>query len=91
MAYPSPCAELTREHNEHESCIMNFDNPETWHRDGLPNEEWEALLMEAKRRADAAGHFRISSRKNWRTASPRSPGRVHRFRHHCLVSPQAVV
>ncbi len=29
-----------------------------WERGGLPNEEWEALLAEAKRRADAAGHYR---------------------------------
>lgn len=29
-----------------------------WERGGLPNEEWEALLAEAKSRADAAGHFR---------------------------------
>ena len=29
-----------------------------WDRDGLPNEEWEALLAEARRRADAAGHLR---------------------------------
>ena len=29
-----------------------------WDRGGLPNEEWEALLHEAKRRADAAGHYR---------------------------------
>ncbi|MCP2315282.1 Acyl-CoA dehydrogenase [Nocardia amikacinitolerans] len=29
-----------------------------WHRGGLPNVEWEALLAEARRRADAAGHFR---------------------------------
>jgi acyl-CoA dehydrogenase len=29
-----------------------------WDRDGLPNEEWEALLHEARRRADAAGHHR---------------------------------
>jgi acyl-CoA dehydrogenase len=32
-----------------------------WERDGLPNEEWEALLLQAKRLADAAGHFRFSS------------------------------
>jgi acyl-CoA dehydrogenase len=32
-----------------------------WDREGLPNEEWEALLQEAKRLADAAGHFRFSS------------------------------
>ena len=29
-----------------------------WHRGGLPNEQWEALLHEARRRADAAGHYR---------------------------------
>jgi acyl-CoA dehydrogenase len=29
-----------------------------WERGGLPNEEWEALLSEARRRADAAGHYR---------------------------------
>ena len=29
-----------------------------WERDGLPREEWEALLAEARRRADAAGHYR---------------------------------
>ena len=29
-----------------------------WDREGLPNEEWELLLAEAKRRADEAGHFR---------------------------------
>ena len=27
-----------------------------WERGGLPSEEWEALLAEARRRADAAGH-----------------------------------
>ncbi len=31
-----------------------------WHRDGLPNEAWEALLAEARRRADAAGHYRYA-------------------------------
>ncbi|MCH7788607.1 MAG: acyl-CoA dehydrogenase family protein [Acidobacteria bacterium] len=29
-----------------------------WDRDGLPNPEWEALLREMRRRADAAGHLR---------------------------------
>ncbi len=29
-----------------------------WERGGLPNEVWEALLFEARRRADAAGHYR---------------------------------
>ncbi len=31
-----------------------------WERDGLPNEDWEALLAEARRRADAAGHYRYA-------------------------------
>ena len=31
-----------------------------WDRGGIPSEEWEALLMEAKRRADAAGHYRYA-------------------------------
>jgi alkylation response protein AidB-like acyl-CoA dehydrogenase len=30
-----------------------------WDRDGLPNREWEELLGEMRRRADAAGHFRF--------------------------------
>jgi len=29
-----------------------------WDRDGLPNARWEELLAEARRRADAAGHYR---------------------------------
>ena len=29
-----------------------------WDRGGLPNEEWESLLREARSRADAAGHYR---------------------------------
>jgi acyl-CoA dehydrogenase len=29
-----------------------------WDRGGLPNRDWEALLGEARRRADAAGHYR---------------------------------
>src|SRR5215813_10463339 len=31
-----------------------------WDRGGLPNRDWEALLAEAKRRADTAGHFRYA-------------------------------
>ena len=31
-----------------------------WDRGGIPSEDWEALLMEAKRRADAAGHYRYA-------------------------------
>lgn len=36
-----------------------------WERGGLPNEGWEALLAEAKRRADAAGHYRYASPREW--------------------------
>ncbi|OGS59979.1 MAG: acyl-CoA dehydrogenase [Erythrobacter sp. RIFCSPHIGHO2_12_FULL_63_10] len=32
-----------------------------WERGGLPREEWEALLREVTRRADAAGHWRFSA------------------------------
>ena len=31
-----------------------------WERGGLPNDEWEALLFEARIRADAAGHYRYA-------------------------------
>ena len=31
-----------------------------WERGGLPAEEWEELLGEARRRADAAGHYRYA-------------------------------
>jgi len=31
-----------------------------WDRGGLPNKQWEALLSEARRRADAAGHYRYA-------------------------------
>ncbi|TDJ60614.1 MAG: acyl-CoA dehydrogenase family protein [Proteobacteria bacterium] len=36
-----------------------------WDRDGLPNEAWEALLAEAVRRADSAGHYRYSLPKKY--------------------------
>src|SRR5512143_1238677 len=36
-----------------------------WDRGGLPDEEWEALLAEARRRADAAGHFRYAFPKEF--------------------------
>lgn len=36
-----------------------------WERNGLPNEEWELLLVEAKRRADAAGHYRYPLPKEY--------------------------
>jgi len=31
-----------------------------WERGGLPRREWEALLAQARRRADAAGHYRYA-------------------------------
>lgn len=31
-----------------------------WERGGLPNEDWEALLFEARMRADRAGHYRFA-------------------------------
>jgi alkylation response protein AidB-like acyl-CoA dehydrogenase len=36
-----------------------------WERGGLPNAEWEALLHEARRRADAAGHYRYPFPKRY--------------------------
>jgi acyl-CoA dehydrogenase len=36
-----------------------------WERGGLPNEEWEALLFEARQRADAAGHYRYPFPKEY--------------------------
>jgi alkylation response protein AidB-like acyl-CoA dehydrogenase len=34
------------------------DSRTDWDRGGLPNDEWEALLGQARRLADAAGHYR---------------------------------
>jgi acyl-CoA dehydrogenase len=50
--------------------IRFFDHRREWARtdfdnDGLPRPEWEALLREAKRRADAAGHFRFALPKEF--------------------------
>ena len=36
-----------------------------WERDGLPNEEWEALLEESRLAADKAGHYRYSLPKEY--------------------------
>lgn len=36
-----------------------------WDRGGLPNEEWEALLAEAKDLADEAGHYRYALAKEY--------------------------
>ena len=50
---------LEREH------IQFFDHRReyartNWENDGVPNREWEAVLAEMRRRADAAGHLRYS-------------------------------
>jgi alkylation response protein AidB-like acyl-CoA dehydrogenase len=36
-----------------------------WDRGGLPSEEWETLLAEARRRADKAGHYRYAFPKEY--------------------------
>ena len=36
-----------------------------WDKGGIPSEDWEALLAEARRRADAAGHYRYASPKEY--------------------------
>src|SRR3954470_5557851 len=36
-----------------------------WERGGLPNEEWEELLGEARRLADEAGHYRYAFPKEY--------------------------
>ncbi len=36
-----------------------------WERGGLPNDEWEELLRAARRRADAAGHYRYAFPKEY--------------------------
>lgn len=36
-----------------------------WERGGLPNEQWESLMLEARRRADAAGHYRYPFPKEY--------------------------
>ena len=36
------------------------DSRTDWDRGGLPASDWEALLAEARQRADAAGHFRFA-------------------------------
>jgi acyl-CoA dehydrogenase len=50
--------------------IRFFDHRREWARtdfdhDGLPRPEWEALLAEAKRRADKAGHLRFAVPKSY--------------------------
>ena len=60
-----------------------------WDRGGLPNEEWEALLREARRRADVAGHYRYAAPKEYvnesvRYARERKPSKAE---HQLSQSP----
>ena len=41
------------------------DSRTDWERGGLPSEQWEALLVEMRRRADAAGHYRFAFPKEY--------------------------
>ena len=56
---------------EHENDNIRFfdhrreDARTDWERNVLPNAEWEALLVEAKRRADAAVHYRYPLPKEY--------------------------
>ena len=50
--------------------IRFFDHRREWARTdfengGLPRHEWEKLLVEASKRADAAGHWRFSAPKKY--------------------------
>jgi acyl-CoA dehydrogenase len=50
--------------------IRFFDHRREWARTdfdagGLPRPEWEALMAEARRRPDAAGHYRFALPKAW--------------------------
>jgi alkylation response protein AidB-like acyl-CoA dehydrogenase len=55
---------------ERDDNIRFFDHRREWARTdfeegGLPRKEWEALLTEAKRRADKAGHWRFSAPRRY--------------------------
>ena len=55
---------------EQDDNIRFFDHRREWartnfDRGGLPREEWEALLVEVKRRADKAGHLRFALPKRY--------------------------
>ncbi|MFN7644143.1 MAG: acyl-CoA dehydrogenase family protein [Burkholderiales bacterium] len=50
--------------------VRFFDHRREWARTdfeagGLPRADWEALLAEARRRADAAGHYRFALPREW--------------------------
>ncbi len=50
------------------------DSRTDWHRGGLPNEEWEQLLGQARKLADKAGHYRyaLACTTTCRTSTPSS-------------------
>src|SRR4030095_12609421 len=50
---------LEREHPEYFDHRREFARTD-WERGGVPRREWEELLGEVRRRADAAGHLRFS-------------------------------
>ena len=55
---------------EQDDNIRFFDHRREWARTdfengGLPRHEWEQLLVEASKRADAAGHWRFSAPKKY--------------------------
>jgi acyl-CoA dehydrogenase len=55
---------------EQDDNIRFFDHRREWARtnfedQGLPRREWELLLVEAKKRADKAGHWRFSAPKKY--------------------------
>src|SRR3546814_2127328 len=47
-----------------------------WDNHGLPREEWEQLLKQAARLADAAGHWRFSARSEEHTSELQSLMRI---------------
>lgn len=52
---------LERENDNHRFFDHRREYARTdWEAGGLPRKEWEALLAEARRRADAAGHLRFA-------------------------------
>ncbi len=50
---------LEREHMQFFDLRREYARTD-WKNDGVPSPEWEALLAEMRRRADAAGHLRYA-------------------------------
>ena len=82
--------------------IRFFDHRREWARTdfdngGLPRPEWEELLREARKRADAAGHWRFSAPKAyggkdlWQNVGLSAdgkgqPGQINAMSHGCSPS-----